>query len=132
AEAEAAAPDAAFLLTADHGVHHKARCWDLEKACRNRGLTLRAALSPERDHYPQHHRGFGGAAWVYLEKRAEADHAASILEGLQGVESVLDRTTTSAKFGLMPDRIGELAVFGDCDTVFGELDTESESLPATY
>jgi phosphonoacetate hydrolase len=132
AEAEAAAPDAAFLLTADHGVYHKARCWDLEKACRNRGLTLRAAISPERDHYLQHHRGFGGAAWVYLEKRADADRAASILTSLPGVESVLDRATASAKFRLMPDRIGELAVFGDRDTVFGDLDTESESLGAAY
>ena len=32
-ELSAAAPDAAILLTADHGMHHKTRCWDLMKAC---------------------------------------------------------------------------------------------------
>ena len=32
-ELAAAAPDAAVLLTADHGMHHKTRCWDLMKAC---------------------------------------------------------------------------------------------------
>ena len=131
-EAAAAAPDAAFLLTADHGLHHKSRCWDLEKACRNRGLVLRAAISAERDRYLQHHRGFGGTAWVYLEKRGDAERAAAILSRVPGVESVLDRAAAAAKFHLMPDRIGELAVFGDRDTVFGELDTESESLPAAY
>jgi phosphonoacetate hydrolase len=33
-EAMDAAPDAAFLITADHGMNYKARCWDLFRACR--------------------------------------------------------------------------------------------------
>jgi phosphonoacetate hydrolase len=32
----------------------------------------------------------------------------------------------------MPSRIGDLIVLGDRDTVFGELDAESEALPAEY
>jgi phosphonoacetate hydrolase len=33
----------------------------------------------------------------------------------------------------MPSRIGQLAVFGDIDTVFGELDgEETRELPAAY
>src|ERR1700759_1765951 len=44
-EIAAAAPEAAMLLTADHGMNHKTRCWDLERACANRGLKLRAAIS---------------------------------------------------------------------------------------
>ncbi len=55
-----------------------------------------------------------------------------MLAKLPGVETVLDRATAAAKFHLMPDRIGELVVLGDRDTVFGELDSESEALPATY
>ena len=31
-ELEQTAPDAAILLTADHGMNHKTRCWDLESA----------------------------------------------------------------------------------------------------
>jgi len=31
-----------------------------------------------------------------------------------------------------PERIGNLVVTGDRDTVFGVLDQESETLPATY
>ena len=60
-----AAPDAAFLITADHGLNAKTRCWDLAKACKNRGLELRYALSAERDRYVKHHRTFGGTAWVW-------------------------------------------------------------------
>src|SRR5262249_18251798 len=65
-QAVAAAPDAGFLITADHGLNAKSRCWNLAKACENRGLSLRFALSAERDRYVQHHRTFGGTAWVWL------------------------------------------------------------------
>lgn len=39
-QAISAAPDVAFLLTADHGMNFKTRFWDLEKACARRGVTL--------------------------------------------------------------------------------------------
>jgi phosphonoacetate hydrolase len=131
-EMAASAPDAAFLLTADHGLHHKSRCWDLQKACRNRGLVLRTAISAERDKYLVHHRGFGGTAWVYLKRPADADRAASLLGQLTGVESVFSRSEAARRFHLMPERIGELAVFGDADTVFGDLSSECETLPPAY
>src|SRR5579862_4261930 len=67
-EAAAAAPDAAFLLTADHGMNHKTLCWDLEKACAKRGTPIRIAISVERDKYPKHHRGHGGVSWVYCNR----------------------------------------------------------------
>lgn len=131
-EAVSAAPDAAFLLTGDHGMHHKSRCWDLAKACRNRGLTLRVAISAERDRYLQHHQGFGGTSWVYLEHPRDADRVADALSGLTGVEAVLSRAEAARQYHLMPERIGDLAVFADRDTVFGDLDQEMESLPPSY
>ena len=36
------------------------------------------------------------------------------------------------EFDLMPERIGDLVVTGDRDTVFGTLDRETETLPAAY
>jgi phosphonoacetate hydrolase len=48
-EAMAAAPDAAFLITADHGMNYKTRCWDLFRACRELGNEVRFALSAEKD-----------------------------------------------------------------------------------
>ena len=67
-EAAAAAPDAAFLLTADHGMNHKTNCWDLEKVCAQRGTPIRIAISVDRDKYVKHHRGYGGVAWVYCRR----------------------------------------------------------------
>ena len=129
--AVAAAPDAAFLITADHGLNSKARCWDLAKACKNRGLELRFAFSAERDRYVKHHRNLGGTAYVWLRAPDDAPRAAAILRGLEGVETVLTRREAAERFHLMPERIGELVVLGDRDTVFGDLETESEALPPT-
>jgi phosphonoacetate hydrolase len=131
-EAAAAAPDAAFLLTADHGMNHKSRCWDLEKVCARRGAPIRIAISVDRDKYLKHHRGYGGVAWVYCNNSREVDRAARVLSGIDGVESVLTRSEAVRRFHLMASRIGDLVVLGDRDTVFGELDAESEALPAGY
>jgi phosphonoacetate hydrolase len=131
-EAAAAAPDAAFLLTADHGMNHKSRCWDLEKVCARAGAPIRIAISVDRDKYLKHHRGYGGVAWVYCKTPRDVDGAAKVLSDLQGVESVLTREEGARRFHLMASRMGDLMVLGDKDTVFGELDTESEALPPEY
>jgi phosphonoacetate hydrolase len=131
-ECSAAAPDAAVLLTADHGMHHKTRCWDLMKACPARGVTLRSVLSAEQDKYLKHHSGFGGTAWVYLNSNRDSDRAAAVIEKLPGVQEVLTRTEAARRFRLMPSRIGELVVLGNRDTVFGSLDSEVVDLPVEY
>ncbi|HLG96512.1 MAG TPA: alkaline phosphatase family protein [Bryobacteraceae bacterium] len=132
AEAAAAAPDAVFLLTADHGMNHKSQCWDLEKVCAGHGAPIRIAISVDRDKYMKHHRGYGGVAWVYCKSTKDVDRVAAVLTSLGGVESVLTRTEAAEKYHLMASRIGDLVVLGDRDTVFGELDSPSEPLPAEY
>lgn len=132
AECGAIAPDAAFLVSADHGMNYKRRCWDLEKACTARGAPLRIAISAERDKYLRHHRGFGGTAWIHLQSASDYDRVRSVLESLQGVERVVGRAEAAHEFNLMVERIGDLVVLGDRDTVFGHLDQELEELPAGY
>jgi phosphonoacetate hydrolase len=129
-----AAPDAALLITADHGMNAKSRCWDLTKACKNRGLELRFALSAERDRYVKHHRTFGGTAWVWLKSPQDAARATEIIGKLAGVEAVIPRAEAARRFHLLPARIGELVVLGDKETVFGETEgeLEVESLPPTF
>ena len=133
-QAVAAAPDAAFLITADHGMNAKSRCWDLAKACKNRGVELKFALSAERDKYVKHHRTFGGTGYVWLRSPEDAPTATKILRGLEGVEAVLTRAEAAKRFHLIPERIGELVVLGDRETVFGETEPqfEVEHLPPTF
>jgi len=96
------------------------------------GAEVRFALSAEKDRYVKHHRTFGGAAWVWLKSPKDESRVAAALMGLKGVEAVLPRQDAAARFGLMPERIGELAVFGDAETVFGELESSMEELEPAY
>lgn len=125
-------PDAMILTTADHTVKHKSVCVDLEKACASRNMPIRIAISAERDKYIKHHRGFGGTSYVYLPLHANQRRIARQIRGIQGVEAVLTRKEAAQRYHLMPERIGDLVVLADDQTVFGNLETERESLPETY
>lgn len=127
-----AAPDAVFFITADHGMNYKKRCWDLDKACHRRGSPVKFALSAEKDRYIKHHRTFGGTAYVWLNDSADTPRIVERIGALEGVESVLTRAVAAERFGLMPERIGDLVVLGDRDTVFGELPGEFEALEPGY
>ena len=124
-----AAPDAAFLLTADHGMNAKTLCWDLERVCEARGVPLRKAFSVGRDRYVKQHRGCSGGAYVYLKNPQDADRVRGIVSALQGVEHVLSRDVAARDYKLMKSRIGELVVWGDKNTVFGEMDMERVDFP---
>jgi len=131
-ELAAAAPEAAILLTADHGMNFKSRCWDLEKALQERGAPVRIAISAERDKYLAHHQGMGGTAWIHLRSLEDEARVGALLAELEGVEQVLTRAVAAKKFKLMASRLGDLVVIGDRDTVFGNLETGMEMLPADF
>jgi phosphonoacetate hydrolase len=130
--ARAAAPDALFLMTADHGMNPKKRCLDLRKVSAGHGIPLRFCISPVADRLVVHHRGFGGVSYVYLHSEEEGAEVTAFLRGLEGVEEVLSRSEASERFHLMPERIGDLVVLADADTVFGDLDAPVEDLGQGY
>jgi phosphonoacetate hydrolase len=126
-QAMKAAPDAAFMVTADHGMNAKARCWDLEKVCARQGVPLRKAFSVGRDRYVRHNRGCSGGSYVYLKSPQDAARVHDILSSTKGVERVLTREQAAREHKLMASRIGDFVVWGDKDTVFGEMDMELEN-----
>jgi phosphonoacetate hydrolase len=89
-------------------------------------------MSAERDPYVKHHRTFGGSAYVWLNDPADVLRVVGALRRLEGVEDVYGRFEAAACFHLHPERIGDLLVLGDRDTVFGPLDAEIEDLPPTF
>jgi phosphonoacetate hydrolase len=128
-QAMRAAPDAAFLLTADHGMNAKTLCWDLEKVCERQGVPLRKAFSVGRDRYVKQHRGCSGGAYVYLQRPQDAGRVREIISGLKGVEMILPREVAAREYKLMKSRIGDLVVWGDKETTFGEMESEREDFP---
>lgn len=131
-QAVAAAPDAAFLATADHGMNYKKQCWDLTRVLEEAGCPARFVLSPERDYYIVHHRNFTGCAWLWLNREEDRSETVDIITRLPGVEEVIDRDTAVSRFNLVPSHIGDLVVLGDRDTMFGDMDTPHEELPPDY
>ena len=68
----------------------------------------------------------------YCNRPQEIDAVAKTVSSLKGVETILTRTEASQRYHLMTSRIGDLVVLGDRDTVFGQLETESDQLPPEY
>ena len=127
------APDAAILITADHGMNHKSQAWDLQIACEQKGTPVKIVISPEKDRYLKHHKGLGGSAYVYLLKSSDAAGVKKTLQNLKGIDAVLTKQQAVKKYHLMPSRIGDFMVLGDINTVFGQLNGNAyEQLPDTY
>jgi phosphonoacetate hydrolase len=124
-------PNAEVLVTADHGMNAKSRALDLGRILAARGVRGARALSIEKDGIVGHHRDLGGGAWVWTDED-QLDRAAEILASLDGVEEVVSRAEAAARFRLNPDRMGDLAVLADRQSVFGDLATETEVLAPGY
>jgi phosphonoacetate hydrolase len=127
-----AAPGLQLYLTADHGMNFKRRCYDLNRLLPEKGCPIYFAMSAERDPYVKHHRTFGGSAYVWLESAHDVLRVTDALRRIEGVEEVYGRYEAAARFHLHPDRIGDLFVLGDRDTVFGPLEGAVEDLPAGF
>jgi hypothetical protein len=69
----------------------------------------------------KHHRGLGGVSWVYLNHPEDKRKVMDVLTKLTGVESVITWEDAVSKFNLYGARIGDLCVFGDKNTVFGQV-----------
>jgi phosphonoacetate hydrolase len=113
-------------------MNHKNRCLDLTRICARHGTPIRIAISVDRDKYLKHHSGYGGVSWIYCKNNRDIDQAGKIPSDTHGVEAVLTRAEAVRRFHLMGSRIGDLAIPGDRDTVFGDLDAESEPLASGY
>src|SRR5258708_37113943 len=113
-----AQPDAMVLITADHTVKHKSLCWDLEKACLSRNTPIKIAISPERDKYFKHHRGFGGTSYIYLRDTGDRSAVAQTLRDLKGGDERITKHGAVQRFHLIPERNGDLMQLGDTTTIF--------------
>jgi phosphonoacetate hydrolase len=125
-------PDAALLVTADHGMNPKSRCLDLKKILAGAGFPIRAVISPVADRLVKHHGGHGGVAYVYVSDRAARADVIEFLARLPEVDRVLSVEAAAAEYRLDADRIGDIVVGADRDTVFGAVEAARTPLPPGY
>ena len=113
-------------ITADHGMNAKTDALGNPNIVflqdildRDRGIAPARVLLPITDPYVVHHGALGSYATVYAGAAQDIVSIARLLQGIAGVEEVLDRAAASHRFELPPDRIGDLVVLGDRLTVLG-------------
>lgn len=117
---------AVLVVTADHGMNAKAdgagtaqvvHLQDVLDARLEPG-SARVVL-PITDPYTVHHGALGSYATVHLPEGADTAALAAHLAALEGVEVVLTREEACARFELPADRIGDLVVIAERNTVLG-------------
>ncbi len=122
-------PDMEVYMTADHGMNPKSRAVNLLNFLARENIS--AEFIPViKDKYVVHHENLGGIAYIYLDSEYKnlfdktRESASAILGSIAGVEKVYSREEAASVFHLMPERIGDIVVLGDIDTVFSEFDED--------
>ena len=121
------APDREIYITADHGMKEKSSALDPGRILTQQGIPANS-IPIIKDRYVAHHSNLGGAAYVFLENRNEIEQAVQILLSTSGIEEAYSTADAARIFRLHPDRIGDIFVLADKNTVFGELDVVSEPI----
>jgi phosphonoacetate hydrolase len=116
---------ATIVVTADHGMNAKH-----DAAGEPNVIYLQDALDvwlgkgkarvilPITDPYVVHHGALGSFALIYLSAE-DIEDVAKRISALPGIESVSSRAEAAVDFELPADRIGDLVVVSQLDTVIG-------------
>jgi phosphonoacetate hydrolase len=117
---------ATVAVTADHGMNAKTDAagapavvylQDLLDAWLGAGRAR--VILPITDPYVVHHGALGSFATIYLPAGEDAAALGRRLGAVAGVEVVLERDLACARFGLPPDRMGDLVVIATRHVVLG-------------
>ena len=114
-------PNREIYITADHGMSTKTKALDPGRWLTEHGVEANA-IPIIKDRYVAHHGNLGGAAYIFLNERNDCTRAIALLENAPGVEEVYTASQAAETFRLHHERIGDIFILADCDTVFGELE----------
>lgn len=117
---------ATLVLTADHGMQakhdrdgHANVIWLQSLLDDWLGEDRARVILPITDPYVVHHGALGSFARVYLSDPADIGSLATRLAAHPGILDVLGREAGCARFGLPPDREGDLIVVSTIDQTLG-------------
>ena len=124
---------AVVALTADHGMNDKSNAagkpnviWlqDILDARFGKGDTR--VICPITDAFVAHHGALGGFVRVWCTGKATPRQVIGALQGVEGLESVLDRETACRVHDLPPDREGDVVVISTADVCVGAAEADHD------
>ncbi len=124
---------AVVALTADHGMNDKSNAagkpnviWlqDILDARFGKGDTR--VICPITDAFVAHHGALGGFVRVWCTGKATPGQVIGALQGIEGLESVLDRETACRMHDLPPDREGDVVVISTADVCVGAAEADHD------
>jgi phosphonoacetate hydrolase len=117
---------ATIVMTADHGMNAKHAADGQPNVIYLQdtidswiGKSKARVILPITDPYVVHHGALGSFALVYLPESKDLNEVSERIAALPGIETVLTRAEAAARFELPSDRIGDLVVVSQLDTVIG-------------
>jgi len=113
-------PEATIMLSADHGMSRKTNLIDLGKILKQNGIE-NIAVPIIKDEHVVHHSNLGGAYFIYLDDSL-VSQSIDLLNRIDGVDLAMSSEEAVTKYNLRLERIGQVIVTADKDTVFGDTD----------
>ena len=113
-------PDATIMMSGDHGMSRKTNLIDLGKILTENGID-NFAVPIIKDKYVVHHANLGGAYFIYLDESL-VSKSIELLNKTPGVDLAMSAEDAVARYNLRLERIGQVIVTADKDTVFGDTD----------
>ncbi|HEY6509905.1 MAG TPA: phosphonoacetate hydrolase, partial [Vicinamibacterales bacterium] len=117
---------ATIVLTADHGMNDKHDSEGKPNVIYLQdvldgwyGAGKARVILPITDPYVVHHGALGSFATVYAPDEVTAAQWILRIREVPGMESVLSRAEAAKRFELPPDRIGDIVVVSERNTVIG-------------
>lgn len=117
---------AVVALTADHGMNAKHNqagepniIYLQDEMDRILGAAAARVILPITDPYVVHHGALGSYATVYLADDADSDAVIAQLEAIPGIDAVYRNAEGCELFQLASDRMGDLILVSQRDTVIG-------------
>jgi phosphonoacetate hydrolase len=120
------AQGAIVALTADHGMNDKSRpdgspnvIWLQDHLDAELGIGKTIVICPITDRFVGHHGALGGFVRVYCRDDAQRRDVMKHIDGLAGIETVLEKEDAARRFSLPLDREGDIVVISDAGTCIG-------------
>jgi phosphonoacetate hydrolase len=117
---------AVVALTADHGMNDKSRpdgspnvIWLQDHLDRALGSGRTIVICPITDRFVGHHGALGGFVRVYCRGGVTRREVMQHIDGLAGIEAVLEKEDAARRFELPLDREGDIVVISDRATCVG-------------